>query len=299
MQKKNVLFLSGLLGVLLLFASCQSMEPKEAWESDDTSAKAGKVLAKADTLAVLGFNTALGVEDHALDDFMDEDFSLSNVTLTVEFEGDQRFPIEKAQVNAHEQQLLSALAESNFSFVDKKTVINAEAYKKFNKFYVVGSTDKNATEQELREDAYAHSQEVLVADGYNVTYNNVENRIYDMATAPSAGALEEIGAEYGIIVMEKPFIQLKHYSFIPEQLIYKKQQYSTMALRTYYYVVKKGMIGTSVVGYKIVYNDGKKNLQDTYTTAERTEDAKNYLDDYDTLSEKNNAEFVSWLNTIK
>lgn len=298
MQRKNVLVLSSLLAVLLLLASCQSMEPKESWESSDTSAKASKALAKADTLAVLGFNTALGVYDRSLDDFMDEGFS-SKITLTVEFEGDQRFPINKARVNAHERQLLKALADSNFSFVDKKTVINSDAYKKFNKVYVVGSTDKNATDKELREDAYAHSQEVLVADGYNVTYNNVENRIYDIATAPSSGVLEEVGAEYGLIVVEKPFVQIKNYSVIPEQLIYKKLPYSTMALRTYYYIVKKGMIGTSVVGYKIVYNDGKKNLQETYTTAERTEDAKNYLDDYDVLSEKNNAEFIEWLNSIK
>lgn len=274
------------------------MEPKESWETSDTSAKASKELATADTLAVLGFNTTLGINDYALDDFMDEGFSLSNITVTVEIEDDQRFPINKARVNAHEQQLLKALDGTNFSFVDKKKVINADAYKKFNKFYVVGSTDKNISDKELREDAYAHSQEVLVADGYNVTYDDAEKKIYDMATAPSSAVLEEVGAEYGLIIVEKPFVQTQNYSIIPEKLIYKKQPYSTMALRTYYYIVKKGMIGTSVVGYKIVYNDGKKNIRKTYTTKERKEDAKNYLDDYDALSEKNNAEFVEWLNSI-
>ncbi len=296
-MKKSIVFILSLVTVLVLFASCKSVEPKEAWESGDSSSKAAKELAKAKTLALLGFNTTLGVEDSALDDFMKEGLSLSNISLTVEMEGDVRFPIDRERLNAHEAQLVQALAESKFAFVDKQKLFASAAYKKFNDFYAVGSTDKNAKEADLRAQAYASQLEILSADGYNATYDQKKREVFEMLTAPSAGALQEVGADLGLIVVEKPFIETKTYGMIPHQLFMGKKPYSTMAVRTYYYIVKKGALGTSVVGYKVVYNDSKQNLQKTYTTKQRKADEAKYLETYDTLAVKNNAEFIKWLNS--
>lgn len=294
-MKRTYVAVLALVSVLMVFVSCKTMEPKEAWESGDSSDKAGNELAKAKTLAVLGFNTTLGVDDSNLDGFIKEGFSLDSIEVSVE--GDVKHPIDRKRLNAHADQLLAALKESKFTFVEKSKVIGAPGYKKFNEFNVVGSTDKKVTEADLRMQAYALQQEVLVADGYHATYDQKKKEVYEMLTAPSSAALGEIGADLGLIVVEKPFIETKTYAAIPDQWFMGKKNYSTMALRTYYYVVKKGALGTSVVGYKVVYNDTKKNLQSSYTSKQKKADEAKYLEMYDTLAAKNNAEFIKWLNT--
>ncbi|HKL86066.1 MAG TPA: hypothetical protein VJ861_07015 [Treponemataceae bacterium] len=281
-MKKTIwqfLLFVGLVGAL---TSCASMgTPREVLASEFEE------LREAKTIAVLGYNTSKGLDDRLLDNAIKS--PLFELKLEIVDDRGVRFPVE-GRVNTYDSNFLAAMKESAFTMVPKSAVLNSVAYKK------------------IKGDPTSELSNVNVAKGYTVTYefdNWMDNSNASVANRVPAGGklvdlykktLEELGADLGIIVVEKPYVYTKNYALIPDQLIHKKESFFAVAVVTNYYIVRPS------TGNQVLWNKTIQTISDNqyplkgYTPDQRKEDEAFFLEQYDVISKQNNVQFIEWLN---
>lgn len=300
MRKMNIIKTGALLAAMAaVMMSCVSVQPKESWENTKSLAAVEKAVAKADKIAVVGYNSVIGLNDTQMDGFIKESpFAMPTLSVDLSLESPlEKFPVAQGTVDKHAAQLESLKESSDLEVVPAPAMFAVPNYYKQYESMMLGSTDKSLTKEQLRAQMY-RAQEVIVAKDYNHTYDWSERQIMDYLKAPIRETLKELDADLGVIVVEVPFIQTKTWSLVPDKLINKQENFSVTAVRTYYYFINDKM-GNNHVGTKIIYNEGVRKLQEGYTDEQRELDSAEYLAEADNLAEKNNEEFFAWLNSLK
>lgn len=271
-------------GIVIALTSCASLG---GGAEKPLPASIVKELKEAKTVAVLGYNTSKGLDDRLLDEAIKA--PLFEIKLEIVDARGEKFPIG-GRVNTYDANFLASMKEGPYKLISKSSVLNSTAYKK------------------IKGDPTSELSNVNAAKGYTLTYqfdNWMDKASETRANkVPSGGqlvnafkeTLEELGADIGIIVVEKPYMYVQRYSLIPDQLFFKKQQYFTVASLTTYYIVKPSTFN------QVLHQKTFRTFSDTqyilkgYTPDQRKEDEVTFLEQYDTVSKKNHAEFFTWLN---
>jgi len=283
---KKLLTIAFAAASVALLASCASLGGGSKEKAPPASVVTA--LKEAKTIAVLGYNTSKGLDDRLLDDAIKS--SLFDISLEISIQNDLKFPIGK-RVDTLDADFLKKLGDAKlYNVVPKSKVTGSAAYKK------------------IKGDPAMDINNVNAAKGYTLTYqfDNFMDEAKSGSSIPTSGqvvngykdTLEEIGADLGIIVVQKPFMIDHTYALIPDQLINKKQPYFATGTRTYYYIVRPAL-GNQVIYTKVIQNESDtKYIIKGYTPAQRKVDEVDFLDQYGPVAELNHDKFIAWLADI-
>lgn len=246
-----------------------------------------KELKEAKTIAVLGYNSSKALDDRLVDGAIKA--PLMEIKLEIVDARGDKFPIGN-RINSYEQDFLAKIAKGPYKVIDKNKVFAAAEYKA------------------IKGDVNSDLNNVNVAKGYTLTYkfDNWMDNAKSSSTSnlvPALGelvnvykkTLEELGADLGIIVVEKPYIYVKNYALIPDQLFYKKQNYFTVASSTTYYIVKPSTFNQVLHARSFFTTSGTEYVLKGYTKDQLKIDEPGFIEEYDMASKANHDNFVAWL----
>ncbi len=249
-------------------------------------------LQSAKTVAVLGYNTSKGLDDRLLDDFIRSGIFDIDLSVDMSLEDTIKFPVG-SMVDAHDSEFIRELGNTRYTVIPKETVLSSPAY------------------QAIKGDPAGTLANVNAATGYTLTYqfdNWMDQRSGSSSAnrVPAPGqlvnnfreVLEELGADLGIIVVEKPYVRTQHYALFPHQWIHKKEPYFAVATSTTYYLIRPATINQVLYSKHIIMDSDTQYLRKGYTQEMRSDDEVNFLDQYADASRKNRAAFIEWLNGI-
>ena len=260
-----------------------------------------------ETAVILGYNSTPGLETEQLDEKMgsvklgmtDTDKALISGIGSggLEVAKDVPYPVGD-RINTYDQSLLTKMEDAPFALITKEELLSAEAYQKVSE----PVRDEMAIEKGLVA--------ISVADGYHTTYefptltNNREGVVNTFKKS-----LEESGADFGIIAVQKPFMRVHQESLI-EQYMKKCTPYYTVANRIEYYLIRPKTLNQELFKKVIVAESDNRHFlknpdenpffrKNIYTPEMVAEDEKDWMSDLDVATEKAHTEFVNWLKSQK
>jgi hypothetical protein len=280
---KHTVLVAGLVAAAVLaLGSCATTDNVGTWVPDPRPAVVEE-LQEARTVVVLGYNSSIGLDDRTLDDrFSSGGFGLS---ISVEEDVNDRHPVGD-RINGYEAEFMELLTELGpYEVVDKETLFAADSYARLPEVHA--------------DDPLSN---VLVADGYRLTYE-FNNFMDGTDSIPNEGEvvnnyaaiLEEVGADLGIIVVEKPWVRVRTFALIPDQLINKMESYFAVAGSTTYFIILPRDINKELYSPTFLDQSDTRYLLKGYTAEQQEQDEVTFLDQYGAVSTSNHRRFVEWL----
>ncbi len=281
---KHRVVLAGLVGAAILaLGSCATTDNVGEWVPEPRDPVVEE-LQEAETVVVLGYNSSYGLDDRLLDDAVSSGgFGLS---ISVEEDVNDRHPIGD-RINEYEANFMELLTELGpYEVVDKETLFASSEYQDL---------------PEIQEEDLLSN--VLVADGYRMTYE-FNNFMDDTDSVPNEGRvmnnfaaiMEDVGADLGIIVVEKPWVRVRRFALIPDKLLNGMESYFAVAGSTTYFFIRPRNGNKELYSPTFLDQSETRYLLDDYTTEQREEDEGDFLDQYDAVSASNHQRFVDWLS---
>jgi len=295
--------------LVTVLGSCATTCPANDGQTvfyDEAPRSVGKNVAEFDSVVVLGYNSTMSLETAALDSHMGNNklgFSETNEFLTsndakIDFSAEEHPFAVGDRINDQEAVLLSELQNANFTVVDKNTLLATDAYGKVSK----PIRDPGHTESGLAT--------INVADGYHTTYQfpsltNDTESVVNMFK-PS---LEESGADFGIIVVERPYLRIHNHGMV-EEFLTKCTPYYTVSTRNTYYLIQPKTFNQVLHGQTfIVESENRHYLENAeenpffrkgiYTHEMVEADKKTWMDEVAAASAAAHKAFIEWLNALK
>ncbi|MBF9016372.1 MULTISPECIES: hypothetical protein [unclassified Oceanispirochaeta] len=302
-----VLMLAALMAVGL--SSCTTICPANEGQTvffEEGPKSVTKKVADYNSVVVLGYNSTMGMETEDLDEYMGgsklglsdtNDFLLSN-DVKVEFAEDLPYPIGE-KINGYESTLLSELENAKFTLIDKDTLLSTKAYQKVSK--------------PIRDEEFAESglASVNVAEGYNTTFrfpdlmNNTETVVNSFKAS-----LEESGADFGVIVAERPYLRVHNNHGLVKEFMTKCTPYYTVATKNTYYLIQPKTMNQVLYAQTFVAESGNRHLLENaeenplfrkgiYTQEMVEEDKTTWMEEVTAASTEAHKAFVKWLDSLK
>ena len=264
-----------LLAVVMagLFTSCMSLP---FLSGGDDAPKVPKELLAAESIALLGYNTNVGVDDRDVE--ANKHSELLDMKLSIEVEdGEPNVPIGD-RANSFKEDLVGALSE-----VDRLTLMPEEEI--------------------IQSASYAELPEVIpmdnvnVASGYRDTYHfenfmgnedwiPLPGEVYNRPTM--AKVLQETGADAGLVVVEKFWMKYWGESLLQG----KKQRFEIRNTASYYFISPDGagkMLSSPVF---VAISQEQINLD-----KDMEYDKAHVMDVADAVSRKSHQQLVDWINS--
>ncbi|QEN08976.1 hypothetical protein EXM22_13590 [Oceanispirochaeta crateris] len=295
--------------IIFSLSSCATTCPANEGQNvffDEAPRSVAKKVADYESVVVLGYNSTMGLETAKLDDYMGNsklsfsdtnDFLVSN-DVKIDFNAEEiPFPIGD-QINAQEKVLLDELQNTTFKIIDKKTLLSTDAYNKVSK--------------PIRNEEHAESglASINVADGYHTTFQfpgfmNDTESVVNMFKA----SLEESGADFGIIVAERPYIRVHNDHGLVEEYMTKCTPYYTVATRNTYYLIQPKTLNQVLHPQTFIAESGNRHLLEDpaenpllrkgiYTPEMVEKDKETWMSEVADASALAHKSFVDWLNAL-
>ena len=177
-MKKIIIMMLSVVALLSLSSCLTTKGPKP------TPKHVVKELTSAKKIAVLGYNSSIGLDDRLLDDLKT---GLFDISLDIDLSLDDTVDFPIGEVNGYDNKFYTALAESNFDVIPKATVTSTDAYKA------------------IKGDPKMDINNVNSADGYTLTYK-FNNWMDSQDAIPVNGqvmnvykdSITEAGADLGV-----------------------------------------------------------------------------------------------------
>lgn len=310
-MKKSTYFILTLIALTVLFSSCTTVCPANMGQTvfyDEAPKSVVKKVSGYESVTILGYNSSLGLDTESMDSYLGGkklnisetndtllSGALDSATITVD-DGTIPFPVGN-RINSYDKDLLAALEESSFTLVNKEALLSTEAYQKI--------SEVNRDEKFKKAGLVSYD----VADGYHATYTrNVdgsENIINNFKKS-----LLESGADFGVIVVERPYLRLHNNHGLVEEYMTKCTPYYTVATKKTFYLIKPSLGNQDFFKQTIIAESGNRHYVENaeenpfirksiYTPEMLVEDQKTWMSEMDDASTLANSEFVKWLSSLK
>lgn len=269
--------------LFISLVGCATTDAIGEWEPEPTN-RVTRSLQEAQTVAVLGYNTSRGLDDRLLNNAIDSSFGLS---ISVEEKPGDKFPVGD-RVNRYDETFRRLLREEGpYELIAKDAVVSSSAYQE-----IVGDPSDEMLSN------------VNAAENYTLTYQ-FATFMDNQDDVPMSGelvnrykaTLEELGADLGIIVVEKPYVRVQNYALIPDELFNGKEDYFAVAGQTTFYIIRPAAGNQVIFAPTFLDQSDQRYMTDDYTEAQRQEDQNSFLSQYDAVSASNQERFVRWLTT--
>ena len=311
MKKKHYLVI--IAALTAIFSSCTTVCPANEGQSvfiyEEETKSVTKKVADYNSVVVLGYNSSHGLDTENLDEYMgskkltlaETNKALLSGEITADSisfdDGSIPFPVGN-KINEYDRNLLEELQASRFSLIDKDSLLSTAAYQKV--------SEVNRDEKFIE----AGMVPFAVAEDYHMTYDRSQFDGKETVVNNFKKSLEESGADFGIIVVEKPYVRVHNSHGLVEEYMTKCTPYYTVATRNSYYLIRPKTMNQTLFEQTIIAeSDTRHYLENSeenpftrksiYTQEMIAEDQKNWLTDMDEASKKANHAFVEWLDSLK